>query len=118
MRGEVDSRGKVSDLFEWLSRKAPKEIGVSCNVAPGILPSEVKFHSPVHRKIREILVRLTACSEEGARCSGQHVGEVSAGIAGAKNDDWMGHRGGNGWLRLSCGINLTTYWQAFHARLL
>ena len=101
MRGEVDSRGKVSDLFEWLSRKAPKEIGVSCNVGPGILPSEVKFHSPVHRKIREILVRLPACGEKWARCSGQRAGNMSAGIAGAEDDDRMRHSGGNDGLRLS-----------------
>src|SRR6185295_6054879 len=82
-------------LFERCSRKTPDEIGMRGKIRPGRGLFQIKFYASVRRYLEEVLVRLPACGEKWARCSGQRVGEVSAGIAGAKNDDRMNHDGSN-----------------------
>ena len=103
---------------QWRGRKTPDEISARRNIRPGRRLFQIEFHASVRRYMGEVLVRLTACREEGARCRGQRAGKVSAGIAAAENDDRMRHDGGNCWMCLCCCINVTTYMKFFYARLL
>jgi len=110
--------GPLLDPRQGGGGKAPDEIGPRGNVWPGRGLFQIKLYASVRRYMGEVLDRLTACREEGARYCGQLVGNVSAGIADAKNDDRTRHTEGNGWMPICCGINSTTYGQFFQMQLL